>query len=105
MFVTERPGRIRVVEDGGLVEEPWARLRVPRASFAEAGLMGLALDPDFETNGRLYVCHSYYLDEQGRIRDVEQGPEGFLYITTSNRDGRGRPRQGDDRILKIVPPR
>lgn len=67
MFVTERPGRIRVVEDGRLVEEPWARLRVARASFAEAGLMGLALDPNFETNGRLYVCHSYYLDEWGRI--------------------------------------
>jgi hypothetical protein len=36
---------------------------------------------------------------------VREGPDGNLYVLTSNRDGRGNPRQGDDRILRIVPPR
>ncbi len=35
----------------------------------------------------------------GRIRDVEAGPDGALYLSTSNRDGRGRARQSDDRVL------
>ena len=39
----------------------------------------------------------------GRLRDVVQGPDGFLYFTTSNRDGRGSPAADDDRILRITP--
>jgi len=38
----------------------------------------------------------------GRLRDVVPGPDGALYVATSNRDGRGRPRSGDDRILRVV---
>ncbi len=37
----------------------------------------------------------------GRLRDVRQGPDGSLYVLTSNRDGRGAPRPGDDRVLVI----
>jgi glucose/arabinose dehydrogenase len=40
----------------------------------------------------------------GRIRTVVEGPDGALYALTSNRDGRGDPRSGDDRVLRIVPP-
>lgn len=39
----------------------------------------------------------------GRLREVTEGPDGALYFTTSNRDGRGKPASDDDRILKIVP--
>ena len=39
----------------------------------------------------------------GRIRDVAEGPDGYLYFSTSNRDGRGRPAGDDDRILRLVP--
>ncbi len=42
-------------------------------------------------------------NEYGRLRDVELGPDGFIYVTTSNNDGRGNPVVGDDRILKINP--
>jgi len=38
----------------------------------------------------------------GRIRDIAQGPEGAIYFSTSNRDGRGRVREGDDKIYKII---
>jgi glucose/arabinose dehydrogenase len=41
----------------------------------------------------------------GRLRTVRQGPDGCLYVLTSNRDGRGRVRPGDDRILCVTPPR
>lgn len=39
----------------------------------------------------------------GRIRDVVTGPDGYLYLCTSNRDGRGSPDATDDRILRLVP--
>ena len=42
--------------------------------------------------------------EFGRMRTVVEGPDGALYALTSNRDGRGSPREGDDRVLRVVPP-
>ena len=43
------------------------------------------------------------ISDIGRVRDVVQGPDGFIYFSTSNRDGRGRAREGDDHIYRIVP--
>ena len=42
--------------------------------------------------------------EFGRLRTVVEAPDGSLYVLTNNRDGRGSPNDGDDRILRIVPP-
>jgi len=39
----------------------------------------------------------------GRLRTVMVGPDGWLWITTSNRDGRGTPVTGDDRIIRVPP--
>jgi glucose/arabinose dehydrogenase len=38
----------------------------------------------------------------GRIRDVVVGPDGALYFLTNNRDGRGSPKKGDDKIYRIT---
>ncbi len=42
--------------------------------------------------------------ELGRLRTVVEGPDGALYALTSNTDGRGSPREGDDRVVRIIPP-
>ncbi len=39
----------------------------------------------------------------GRLRAIQIGPDGFLYISTSNTDGRGKANPGDDKIIKINP--
>lgn len=44
------------------------------------------------------------LDGLGRLRDVELGPDGALWILTNNTDGRGTPRTGDDRVLRLAVP-
>lgn len=41
--------------------------------------------------------------ELGRLRAIAVGPDGALYLATSNRDGRGSPRAGDDRIVRLGP--
>ena len=51
---------------------------------------------------RVAETEELFRDVYGRLRDVVSGPDGALYVATSNRDGRGHPRPGDDRILRIV---
>jgi aldose sugar dehydrogenase len=55
-------------------------------------------------DGRRVVSQENLLPAKyGRIRDIAEGPDGFLYFSTSNRDGRGNPTADDDRILRLVP--
>lgn len=55
-------------------------------------------------NGRKVVRQENLLDKTlGRIREVAEGPDGFIYLSTSNRDGRGSPTAEDDRIMRLVP--
>jgi len=59
---------------------------------------------DFDLQNNSVIFHEkLFQDEFGRLRDVKTGPDGFLYMLTSNQDGRGSPRINDDRILRIVP--
>ena len=66
------------------------------------GLKGQALF-QAKLQGDSATLTTHFKGELGRIRDVLLGPDGFLYITTSNRDGRGTPAAGDDKILRINP--
>ncbi len=49
------------------------------------------------------VREEVVLQSQGRLRDAAAGPDGCLYVATSDRDGRSSPRPDDDRILKLCP--
>ena len=48
-----------------------------------------------------WFAKSPYEGRFGRLRDAVVGPDGALYVLTSNRDGRGDPVSEDDRIIKI----
>src|SRR6058998_1675154 len=55
-------------------------------------------------DGRRVVRQENLLEgKYGRIRDVAEGPDGYLYFSTSNRDGRGSPASDDDRIIRLIP--
>ncbi len=45
----------------------------------------------------------FFVGKYGRMRTVVVAPDGRLWVTTSNRDGRGAPVEGDDRILEVDP--
>ena len=64
LFVGERGGRILVVENGSLLPLPLVQLAADTLN-GERGLVGLALDPNFATNGYLYA---YYTTNEPRNR-------------------------------------
>lgn len=72
-------------------------------SFFFAGLRGQLLEKIEIKNGQVTARETIIKDTYGRLRAVLADPkEGVLYVSTSNRDGRGIPKSGDDKILKII---
>ncbi|APE10670.1 PQQ-dependent sugar dehydrogenase [Rhodococcus pyridinivorans] len=72
-----------------------------------AGLRGERLwridIPDTDVQDTAVTATDFFVGEYGRLRTVVAAPDGSLWLTTSNRDGRGSPADDDDddRILRI----
>ena len=64
LFIVEQPGRIRIVKAGALLPTPFLDITDRVRDGGERGLLSLAFDPAYATNGRFYV---YYTDAQGDI--------------------------------------
>ena len=64
-------------------------------------LLRLRVDP--AASGRIVSQERLLEGRFGRIRDVVSAPDGFLYFSTNNRDGRGSPGASDDLIARIIP--
>ena len=62
IFITEKIGKIRVIESDELLDKPLATLRV--ADIFDGGLLGIAAHPDFSNNHFLYVYYTYVEDDQ-----------------------------------------
>ncbi len=57
VFVASRYGDVRIIQDGALLPDPFVTL--PANTSVQRGLMGLALDPDFASNGFVYLYYTH----------------------------------------------
>ncbi|HEY8258985.1 MAG TPA: PQQ-dependent sugar dehydrogenase [Gemmatimonadales bacterium] len=65
LFIVEQGGTIRIVKNGSLLPDPFLDISNLISSGGERGLLGLAFDPDYATNGRFAV---HYTDLAGNTR-------------------------------------
>jgi len=131
IFVTEKEGRIRVVDNNKLLDEPLATLRP--ADVFDGGLLGITTHPDFENNHVLYVFLTYEEDKtlwnkvlritesNNKLKDaitifdkipgsvftnggfLKFGPDGKLYVGTGTvSDSSHLPQDLDSLAGKIL---
>jgi glucose/arabinose dehydrogenase len=96
--------------DGGRYTNPLVTWSTDEASPSGAAIAGDTLYVAALRGERLWTVplrdgetgepRAELADRYGRLRTVEVAPDGALWVTTSNRDGRGDVRDGDDRILR-----
>lgn len=88
------------IEPGGIVSYTGDNLeyedRLIMATLRGSNLYNL------EINEKGLESQKSILSGLGRIRDVMQGPDGYLYVITSNTDGKGFPDKTDDKLLRIL---
>jgi glucose/arabinose dehydrogenase len=71
-----------------------------QANLRGSNLMHFVID---KANPSVVRSSNVELSGYGRMRTAHFGPDGCLYVSTSNRDSRGTPRAGDDRIMRFCP--
>lgn len=62
------------------------------------GIISVKVDPNDKTK---VLSFEKIAQDFGRIREISEGYDGAIYFSTSNRDGRGKVREGDDKIYRI----
>jgi len=89
---TWAPSGITFVSQG-----PWkGQLLV--ANLRGQQVLSMTLDASGEKVANVQSLFRNY----GRIRNVYEAPGGVLYFMTNNRDGRGNPQEGDDKLIRLV---
>ncbi len=74
-----------------------------RGNLFFTGLRGQALYQAQITSGGQLSLIVHHKNQFGRLRAIGLGHDGYIYFSTSNSDGRGLPKPGDDRIIRFDP--
>lgn len=92
-----------IIQSGA--EETWAPAGIAAVTgrIFFGGLRGESLFVAERQGRTLSGLTAHVRREFGRIRAVAIGPDGLLYVGTSNQDGRGSVQPGDDKIIRIDP--
>ena len=91
---------------GGLISQRLLAVTIARDGSRLSADHGTVHDADWMDEAYHAASTGLLADELGRVRHVEQGPNGDLYAITSNRDGRadsGFPADRDDVLVRLHP--
>lgn len=100
---TEEGMRTPIIHSGP--DTTWAPAGLAHAdgTLFWGGLRGEALYEARIEENSAELAETHFENKFGRIRSVAIGPDNALYFTTSNTDGRGSPKRGDDKLIRVAP--
>jgi len=111
LFVVERGGAIRVIQNGELLATPFLDLSGEVSSQGEQGLLCLAFDPDYETSHRFFVSftdlagdlviRSYHLSSDPNVADARSAVERLRVAHPSATHYSGNLAFGPDGFLYV----
>ncbi len=101
LFITEMAGRVRIVEDGVLRPEPFIDLLDEVNGRGERGLLGIALDPDFLSNRRVYLLYTVDPIYGQPDESPSEGAFGRLTCYTGTEESNGNIADPDSRCVLI----
>lgn len=101
---TNKPGLIAPIIQSGATDTwaPSGNLIIGN-TLLWAGLRGEAIYSATINGKKLENFKTTFKNQFGRLRFIKQAPDGWLYIATNNTDGRGTPKPGDDKLIRIDP--
>jgi glucose/arabinose dehydrogenase len=76
IFIIEKAGRVKIWKDGVLYGQPLIDLRDEVNDSIDRGLIGIAVDPKFVSNGYIYL--SYVADAPNQTRDADEPRKGRI---------------------------
>jgi glucose/arabinose dehydrogenase len=81
IFVAQKDGTVKIIKDGHVLPDPFYVV-TPVNDYVDRGLLGLALDPNFETNGYVYLLYTY----DNNPSNIAGKKTGQLIRVTANGD-------------------
>jgi len=90
LFVVEQAGRIRIVQNGRVLDAPFLDVSARVLSGGERGLLGLAFHPDYRRNGRFVICYT-------------RQPDGATVVSAFRVSPDPNRAAADETMLLVVP--
>jgi glucose/arabinose dehydrogenase/PKD repeat protein len=97
LFVIEKRGRVHIVENDVKLPVPFLEIEAEVLNNGDRGLLGIAVDPDFAANGRVYLL--YTVDPDGDGVDDEGPAFGRLVRYTASAADPNRAEPGSRLVL------
>jgi glucose/arabinose dehydrogenase len=96
MFIWTKGGTVRVFKGGALLPTPFIDISNKVNTVEDRGLLGLAIDPDYATNGYVYLLYTH--DDDGNPNDASP-KVSLLTRVTSNPSNRDVALPGSETII------
>jgi len=114
IFLVEKQGRVRIIEEGRVLETPFLDIsNLVESGGSEQGLLSIAFDPDYENNGEFYVNYTsragggdttiarYHLSAEPNAADVSSGQVLLTIDQPAGNHNGGQIQFGPDDYLYI----
>lgn len=83
LFVIEQAGLVRVIKNGALLVAPYLDINTLVLCCGEQGLLSIAFDPDFKTNGTFYLNYTDNSGDTTIVRYVASNPAADVFSGAS----------------------